>query len=436
MYSRRSVFSVIAALSAAILTASTPACAQSKSVPQQGAVYNGDWSQWNLFAQRGYGDGSGKIDAAYSQLFYDGDPDKRICFDFGSDMAYVKDIADNDIRSEGQSYGMMIAVQRNDKTLFDKLWRFAKTHMQHNAAPRHSYFAWQVRDNGDGTVSKLDNNAAPDGDIYFAAALLCASGRWGNGEWPLNYRQEANYILQGMLHVEDWNGGQPDGVTNIFNSYNQVVFVPQNGLNSFTDPSYHMPAFFEYFARYADQDNSRWWDITGASRDYLLPQTTGYSATPNANIYTGLSPDYASFDGTAADPWGQGKDRFSSDAWRVSANIAVDYMWWGDNWSFHKDINTRTLNFFHSQGLADDGNPNYGWEYTLSGSPVSGGRGGGLTAMNAVAAQTSYNDNAWVFVDNLWYWGVPTGQYRYYDGCLYMLGLMQTTGNFRYWAPQ
>lgn len=411
------------------------AYAQSKPVPARGVYYTGKWNDWNLFQKRGHGDGASKVTAAYKQLFYDPDPEKRICFPFKSDMAYVKDIANNDIRSEGQSYGMMIAVQRNDKPMFDKLWRFAKAHMQHNVPPYGSYFAWQVRDNGNGTVTKLDKNSAPDGDIYFAAALLFASGRWGNGSGTLHYRKEANFILQGMLHREQQNKGQAGGITNMFNARNQVVFVPQNGANHFTDPSYHLPAFFEYFARYAGQDKVRWRAITRTSRDYLLPRTSGYSAAPNHNSATGLSPDYAQFDGTGVDPWKQNKDHFSYDAWRVSANIAVDYMWWGNNWAFHQQINTRTLNFFHSQG-STNGKQNYGSVYTLQGKEITSGHGGGLAAMNAVAAQTSRDKNSWLFVDELWRYPTPTGRYRYYDGCLYMLGLLQVTGNFRYWAPR
>ena len=41
-------------------------------------------------------------------------------------MGYIEDIANNDVRTEGMSYGMMIAVQMNRKEVFDSLWKWAK----------------------------------------------------------------------------------------------------------------------------------------------------------------------------------------------------------------------------------------------------------------------------------------------------------------------
>ena len=45
--------------------------------------------------------------------------------------AYICDIIHDDVRSEGMSYGMMIAVQFEKKDIFDRLWRWTKTYMQH-----------------------------------------------------------------------------------------------------------------------------------------------------------------------------------------------------------------------------------------------------------------------------------------------------------------
>src|SRR5678816_1001746 len=52
-----------------------------------------------------------KIDAAWDQLFYGDDSSERVYYPVGSDMAYISDIANEDVRTEGMSYGMMIAVQ-------------------------------------------------------------------------------------------------------------------------------------------------------------------------------------------------------------------------------------------------------------------------------------------------------------------------------------
>src|SRR5262252_4320290 len=47
-----------------------------------------------------------------------------------SSMAFIWAADSNDIRSEGMSYGMMVAVQMNMQTQFDRLWKFAKMYMQ------------------------------------------------------------------------------------------------------------------------------------------------------------------------------------------------------------------------------------------------------------------------------------------------------------------
>jgi oligosaccharide reducing-end xylanase len=39
------------------------------------------------------------------------------------------------------------------------------------------------------------------------------------------------------------------------------------------------------------------------------------------------------------------------------------------------------------------------------------------------------------FVEKLWDSPVPSGHYRYYNGLLYMMGLLETGGRFRIYFP-
>ena len=55
--------------------------------------------------------------------------------------------------------------------------------------------------------------------------------------------------------------------------------------------------------------------------------------------------------------------------------------------------------------------------------------------MNAVAALASTNVNRKDFVEELWNAEIPSGEYRYYDGLLYMLAMLQASGNFRIYTP-
>lgn len=353
-----------------------------------------------------------KIDTAFNQLFYGDDATERVYYPVGSDMAYISDIANGDVRSEGVSYGMMIAVQLNKKEEFDRLWKWAKTYMYQTEGGYKGYFAWHCKTDG----TQLAANPASDGEVWFITALFFADGRWGSGEGIYNYRAEAQSILDTSLHDDD----RGDLTTDLFDpETKQVVFVPQLGQNSqFTDPSYHMPHYYELWARWADEDDDFWVDAVAASRAYL--QTA-------VNQQTGLAPNYSYFDGTPYDDEYNGNFRY--DAFRVGANVGMDYVWFAPN-QWHVEQSNRLLRFFASQGMED-----YKAEYLLTGEPQVGHRSSGLMATNAVAALAADRQVGEPFVQALWDQPIPTGQYRYYDGLLMMLGLLQVSGNFRIYEP-
>jgi len=353
-----------------------------------------------------------KIDNAWNQLFYGDDVTERVYYPVSSDMAYISDIANEDVRSEGMSYGMMIAVQLNKKGEFDRLWKWAKTYMYQTDGGYKGYFAWHCKTDG----TQLAANPASDGEVWFITALFFADGRWGSGEGIYNYRAEAQSILDTALH--DDNRGEL--ATDLFDpGTKQVVFVPQLGQNSqFTDPSYHMPHYYELWARWADKDNDFWAEAVTASREYL----------PKAvNPQTGLAPNYSYFDGTPYNDDYNGNFRY--DAFRVGANVGMDYVWFAPS-GWHVEQTNRLLNFFASQGIDD-----YKAEYLLTGEPQVEHRSPGLVATNAVAALAADREVGEPFVQALWDQPIPTGQYRYYDGLLMMLGLLQVNGNFRIYEP-
>ena len=350
-----------------------------------------------------------KIDSAFNQLFYGDDATERVYYPVGSDMAYISDIANEDVRSEGMSYGMMIAVQLNKKEEFDRLWKWTKTYMYQTDGGYKGYFAWHCKTDG----TQLAANPASDGEEWFIMALMFADGRWGSGEGIYNYRTEAQSILDVSLHVDELGG---DLATNLFDAKSkQVVFVPQIGNNSsFTDPSYHLPHYYQLWSLWADKDNDFWAEAAQVSREYL--KTT-------VHPQTGLAPNYSYFDGKPYSDEYNGNFRY--DAFRVGANVGVDYVWFApDQW--HVEQSNRLLSFFASQGMDD-----YKAEYYLTGEPQVGHRSSGLMATNAVAALAADRAIGQPFVQALWDQSLPTGQYRYYDGLLMMLGLLQVSGNFR-----
>ncbi len=355
-----------------------------------------------------------KVDAAFEQLFHGNPSTQSVYFEAPPDEAYIHDIANNDVRSEGMSYGMMAAVQLDRKDEFDRLLRWAVNHMQFKTGPAAGYFSWQVTPGGE----QIGQTPASDGEEYFATALLFASARWGDGTGVLDYRAQAQAILDVMLHKED--GGVMGGVTNMFAPNHQVVFVPYYDAATYTDPSYHLPAFYELWAAWGARDNAFWKEAAVTSRAFF--KTT-------VDETTGLAPDYANFDGTPNGGQDGSHDEFRFDAWRVASNIAVDHLWFeADPWEITQS--ERLLDFFASQGVAT-----YGNQYTLSGMQLSNSHSPGLVAMNAVAGLAASPEKATPFVQALWDLSIPSGQYRYYDGLLYLLGLLHVSGNFKIYAP-
>ncbi|MBW3631060.1 MAG: glycoside hydrolase [Gemmatimonadetes bacterium] len=362
-----------------------------------------------------------KLEAYWQSLFGTG-ADRRVYYPSGANehgpLAYVMDIGNDDIRSEGMSYGMMIAVQMNRKAEFDALWNWAKSNMQYRTGPRAGYFQWRC------TPAGCPFNASPasDGEEYFATALFFAGHRWGKGAGIYDYVAEANAILDVMLHKEEMNGGVVDSVYNMFDrTQKQVVFVPLRRSASFTDPSYHLPAFYELWGRWAEG----WKDQRDADRRFWLEaaQRSRRLFAQAAHPETGLTPDYSEFDGTPRHVGGHGDFRF--DAHRTAVNWAVDYAWWAAD-ANEKVLTDRLQAFFESQGMTT-----YANQYTVAGAPLAREQSSGLIASNGAASLAATHPRAWRFVEALWSLEPPRGRWRYYNGLLQFMAMLHASGNFR-----
>jgi oligosaccharide reducing-end xylanase len=424
----------------------------------------------DLFAEQGHtaAETHAKIEKAFQQLFHGDGQEERVYFETGANengtLAYVTDWANNDARTEGMSYGMMICVQLNKKREFDALWNWAHTYMLITDPndPSVGYFAWSM--NTDGTPRST--GPAPDGEEYFTMALYFAAHRWGNGKGIYNYQAEADKILRGMrhhpvltgtgpfrIHPEDppfvqpdhpwpspnthrmeeeakaagrpWppqfrfpRGPRPETIGPMVDeAHNMIKFVPDLP-GGVTDASYHLPAFYELWARWGPvEDRVFWATAADVSRD-LFNRVTGPE--------TGLTPDRSNFDGTPV----TGRDGtpvpFMADSWRSVSNWSVDYSWW------HKDaretvLSDRVQKFFYGQGIDKIVD-----RYTLDGKPLSDHHPTGPISTTAVGSLAATDGpTAKAFVDALWSEPVPSGEERYYDGMLYLFSMLHCSGEFR-----
>jgi oligosaccharide reducing-end xylanase len=412
------------------------AMAQTQSQNGAGAYATGKYR--NLFLEDGHSQKEiqAKIDAAFQQLFH-GDPQTQsVVFAAGSNangpLMYLTDWNNHDVRTEGMSYGMMIAVQLNKKAEFDALWNWAMTYM-YIGDPKHpsyGYFSWSCKT--DGTPN--EETPAPDGEQYFAMALLFAGNRWPGGHGIYDYHSEALKLLTAMRHRAVITGATKFGPrtvgAEVSDENGMILFVPGITPHPFTDPSYHLPAFYELWARWGpEEDRAFWAHAAEVSRAFFVKAT---------NPQTGLAPDYANFDGTPCKmPFSANSSNFAYDAWRTASNWSVDWSWWRKD-STEPLLSDRIQSFFVSQGI-----DTYGPVYTMDGKLASPRKGStpedhaaGLVGTNAVAGLAATDKaRAKQFTEALWNTPIPFGQGRYYDGMLYLMSFMHLSGEFRILGP-
>ncbi|WHZ05091.1 glycosyl hydrolase family 8 [Neobacillus sp. YX16] len=375
---------------------------------QEGSFYTEQYR--NLFKEIGKTDDeiAKRIQQNWDELF-NGDEDTRIYYPVGDDMGYMLDTGNLDVRTEGMSYGMMMAVQMGNKDVFDRLWRWTMKYMYMTSGENAGYFAWSCAQDG----TKNSFGPAPDGEEFFAMALFFASHRWGDGAEPFNYSVQAKDLLRTCLHKGEDGIGFP-----MWNKENKLIkFIPNC---EFSDPSYHLPHFYELFALWAyEEDHKFWKEAAAASRGYLKT-----SCHPK----TGLAPEYAYYDGTPNNEKGYG--HFFSDAYRVAANIGLDYEWFrGDDWEIEEANKLQA--FFSDKDLADYR------RYTISGEPFEEKsiHPVGLLATNAFASLAANGQDRLKWVELFWNTPVRTGVRRYYDNCLYFFSLLALSGNYKIWKP-
>lgn len=386
----------------------------------------------NLFLENGHSlqEIKAKNDAAFQALFH-GDPETQaIYFEAGTNangpMAYICDVLHDDIRSEGLSYGMMIAVQMDKKAEFDAIWNWALNYA-YVSSPEHpseGYFSWSLK--RDGTPNA--ETAAPDGEEYMVMALYFASNRWGNGQGIYNYKEWADKILTTMRHHPIKRGMTKFGPRVVGPMVQEdkfmIRFVPDSGNWHFTDPSYHLPAFYDLWAIWGpEKDREFWAKAAVTSRDFFQKTT---------NPVTGLAPDYANFDGTPQTTnFNQRSGNFSFDSRRTQMNWAIDWSWWRKD-PRQVELSNRIQSFFASEGI-----DTYGTEYSLDGKVLNKGHAKGLVATNAVVSLAASHALAKDFTEALWNTPIPLAfNERYYDGLLFMMGMLHCSGEFRIWKPK
>lgn len=95
--------------------------------------------------------------------------------------------------SEGQGYGMILAVAHGDRDTFERIWKWTRSNLQ---VRNDALLAWKWEPRGRrGVVTDMNN--ATDGDLLVAWALFRAAARWE----VESFREEGQKIIADVLKL-------------------------------------------------------------------------------------------------------------------------------------------------------------------------------------------------------------------------------------------
>lgn len=201
----------------------------------------------------------------------------------------------DDTVSEGQAYGLLIAVGADDEEAFESIWRWTAENLMRD----DGLLAWRWQD---GAV--LDSEPASDADLDAARALVLAGDRFGRQDFT-----DAGTALATRV-MDDMTASTPFG----------RILLPglwaAGGRDYFYNPSYASPAAFSALGEATG--DSRWAELVAG----------GEAVTAELLAGSPLPPDWArvNADGTInpmAGAGGLGEDvRYSYDAARLPIRFA------------------------------------------------------------------------------------------------------------------
>lgn len=221
----------------------------------------------------------------------------------GSGKLRVKFDNSSQTVSEGVAYGMLLSAYSADRTTFDGLWNYYKSHTTSNGVMN-----WKIN----GCTGIIGNNGATDAEIDAAMALIVADFQWGSSG-SINYNADAKTLIAAIKKHEVEAG------TNILKPGD--VF----GGSNLTNASYFAPGYFRLFASFT-ADNF-WISVADKCYDVINKNLTANKAVG------GLVSDWCDGNGNYTDSargYVNGGMKYTYDASRTPWRIATDYVWYGN----------------------------------------------------------------------------------------------------------
>src|SRR6478735_6607019 len=322
--------------------------------------------------------------------------------------------------SEGHGYGMMITAlmaghDTSAQKIFNGLFKFYKNH-QSEIVP--GLMAWQqvtgCIDNHEG-----GSDAATDGDLDIAYALLLADRQWGSSG-TINYLKEARTVMAAIKKGE-------------ISSFHSVLLgdwaSPDDHFYEVTRSSDFIPDHFKNY--YIATGDTSWLLVANKCYELSLNIQKRFSPT------TGLVPDFidhASGAGIPAAPEtleGEYDGHYNYNACRFPWRITTDYLLSGDQRAYqvihplnhwiHKTTQghpDKIMNGYFLDGNTFPNNTDHSPAFT-----------GGFT----VAAMCCGASQKWLDASYEELMKMPVKELKYFDNTLRMLQLIVISGNW--WSP-
>jgi endo-1,4-beta-D-glucanase Y len=212
----------------------------------------------------------------------------------------------NEAVSEGQGYGMILAVIMNDQATFNRVFEAANQYMWDNG--KKSYFIWDWPANKQG--------AATDADLDIGLALVFADVLQKANLWAAYNKNSITYNSRAMEIIKS--------IKNNMTSQNYLLSGDNwagNGLNNL-NPSYFATAWLKVFDAYQNEV------------DFAAVIDNCYAVLAKVPRYNvGQAPDWCNQQGQQSSDGGSKTEQgmgMLSDAIRTPYRIAMDALWFND----------------------------------------------------------------------------------------------------------